>query len=118
VSLPWDAALLIVSDFYDLDAVEPVLRLCSVRFDVTALFARDPWRDGFPLRGFVALRDAEDGTAARLFVTGRSARRFAAAVAQREADVVARLERLRIRTGVLDERGGAAALAGAFGLPA
>jgi uncharacterized protein (DUF58 family) len=116
VSLPWDAALLIVSDFYDLDALEPVLRLCSVRFDVTALFARDPWIDGLPLRGFVTLRDAESGAPARLFVSKAGARRFAEAAARREADVLSRLSGLRIRTAALDERGAAVALRDAFGL--
>jgi uncharacterized protein (DUF58 family) len=100
------ARLLVVSDFYELDALAPLLRACAARFDLTVLFARDPWHAGLPLDGFVRLRDAETGIVARLHI-GRHARtRFASAVAARERDVFEALQRTGARVGTLDEATG------------
>jgi len=97
------AALLIVSDFWELEALLPLLRTCVGRFDLTALIARDPWHAGLPLGGFVRLRDAETGRAARCYVGPRERDRYAAAVAERERTIVATIERCGIRCGALDD---------------
>ncbi len=115
-ALPWDASLLLISDFFDLNALEGMLRLCTRRFDVTALVARDPWYAGFPLRGFVRLHDAESGESMRAFIGKRAARRILDASALRERATVARLEALGARTAVFDERDGEVALLRAFGI--
>ena len=111
------ARLLIVSDFFDLEAQAPLVRACAARFDLTALLARDPWHGGLPLGGFVRLRDAESGRVASAYV-GRPARgRYARAVAEREDGVVAELRRAGARVGLLDEDVGALqALARTFAL--
>jgi len=100
------ARLLLVSDFFDLEALEPLLRACVARFDVTALFVRDPWHAGLPLGGFVRLRDAESGRIASVYVGRRSRERYARAVAAREQAVLAALQRIGSRAGTLDEGAG------------
>jgi uncharacterized protein (DUF58 family) len=106
--------LLVVSDFFELDALAGLVRGCAERFDLTALVARDPWHDGLPLGGFVRLRDAETGEIARAFVDRRARERFARAVVGRERAAVALLRRAGARVGMLDASGAVAALAGAF----
>ena len=116
-ALPRGAALLVVSDFFDLNSGDDAtLREFAVRFDCTALFARDPWYDGLPLGGFQRIRDAESGSQATLFIGRRERARYRRAVAEREAAVMQRLTQAGWRTGVLLEEDGAASLLGAFGL--
>jgi uncharacterized protein (DUF58 family) len=111
------ARVLVVSDFFDFEAQSALLRACVARFDVTALFARDPWHAGLPLGGFVGLRDAETGESARVYVGKRGRERFVRAVASRERDVVEALRRTGARVGMLDEDvGPLRALAQTFGL--
>ena len=62
-ALPRGTALLVISDWHDLDTDDcgSLLRTLGARFDCTALVARDPWYAGLPLRGFSRLRGAEGG---------------------------------------------------------
>lgn len=114
-AVPRDALLLIVSDFYDLEAQAPLLRALAVRCDCTALLARDPWSSGLPLGGFVRLRDAESGSVRRVYIGKRERAAFAAAVAEREARVLSSLASMGMRCGVL-ERDPERALLEAFGV--
>ncbi len=114
--LPRGAALLVISDWYELEErhFDLLARLAS-RCDCTALVARDPWYDGLPLAGFVRMRGAEGGSL-RAYI-GRGERdAFARAVRTRERDVTASLEALGWRCGPLQERDGARSLLRAFGL--
>lgn len=113
---PRGTALLVVSDFYDLPKDDDLLIALALRFDCTALAARDPWRDGLPLRGFVRVRDAETGRQTLLYVGARERRRFSATVRDREATLLARFEQCGWRAGIFDERDGSHALFRAFGL--
>jgi uncharacterized protein (DUF58 family) len=115
-ALPRAAQLLIVSDFFELDALEPHLRACAARFDLTALVSGDPWRAGLPLGGFVRLRDAESGRSGRYFIGPAERARYVAAVAERERRTIDGLLRLGVRAAVLDERGADRALFEAFGI--
>jgi uncharacterized protein (DUF58 family) len=114
-ALPKDAALLVISDFYTTPD-DDLLRELGTVFDVTALAARDPWRDGLPLRGFVRIRDAESGAAQTIYLGARAVRRYLAAVRRREEQLHERLERSGWRVGFFDEAGGSASLHAAFGL--
>ena len=114
-ALPRDAALLVISDFFD-EPDEGTLREVAMRVDATALVARDPWYEGLPLRGFVRVRDAESGAVRRMFLGARERRRFVDAVRRREERVLARLGACGWRAGVLEERDGAGSLCAAFGL--
>jgi uncharacterized protein (DUF58 family) len=110
------AALLVVSDFFDLEREhEPVLHALGRRFDCTALIARDPWYEGLALRGIVRLHGAEGGTV-RGFVGARERAEYARAVRSREAELRVRLQTAGWRVGLLHERDGAGSLAAAFGL--
>ena len=100
------ARLLVVSDFYGIEVLTPLLRACVVRFDLTTLFARDPWHAGLPLGGFVRLQDAETGIVARVHIGRRARARFERAVAGRERDIVDSLRRTGARVGLLDEETG------------
>lgn len=116
-ALPAGAALLVVSDFLDADALDDSLLLrLSARFDCTALIARDPWFDALPLRGFTTLRDVETGVQRRMYVGARERARYHQGVAAREADLCARLTRTGWRTGILHEADGERSLFAAFGL--
>jgi uncharacterized protein (DUF58 family) len=109
-------ALLVVSDWFDLkQRHEDLLAYLGVRFDCTALVARDPWYDGLPLRGMVRLRGAEGGRV-RMYVGERERSAFRRAVQEREANVCSRLERCGWRIGTLHEGDGIAGLADAFGV--
>lgn len=115
-ALPRGTALLAISDWYELDeSLDRDLVELGARFDCTALIARDPWYDDLPLEGIVRLRGAEGGTL-RIYVGRRERAAYHAAVAQREAALVARFERANWRTGILREENGAASLAAAFGV--
>jgi uncharacterized protein (DUF58 family) len=116
-ALPREAHLLIVSDFFELDALEPLLRACAARFDLTALVVRDPWHDGLPLGGFVRLRDAETGRVARSFIGPPERTRYVEAVALRERRTLGALLRMGIRAALLAaEQRTEAALFDAFGI--
>ncbi|MBC5809619.1 MAG: DUF58 domain-containing protein [Candidatus Eremiobacteraeota bacterium] len=109
-ALPRDAHLLIVSDFFDVAALERTLRACAARFDAVALLAGDPWDGALPLGGFVRLRDAESGTVARVFVGARERARYREAVETRERTVLATLRRFGLRAARLGSAGPASAL--------
>ncbi len=114
---PRGAALLLVSDFFWLRPTDAaLLASVSARCDTTALVARDPWRDDFPLRGFVHLRDAESGRSARVFVDKRIAKRLVVESQARDRAIDAMLERAGFRIGTLDETNGVRSLLAAFDL--
>lgn len=102
-AVPRDASLLLVSDFHEGEALQPSLRRLAARYDVTALYARDPWHDGLPLSGFVRLRDAETGVVRPVFVGAAERKRFSHAVAAREVAAVRMLEGSGVRCGVLGD---------------
>ncbi len=113
------AAFLAVSDFYDLhDGDDLLLRSLARRLDCTALIARDPWFDELPLRGFVAVQDAEKKRQRRLFIGAPERERYHRAVLAREKSLRDRFENAGWRTGVLYESDGRASLYRAFGIPA
>ena len=114
--LPRGAALLVVSDFWDLPADDERLFLLGWKFDCTALVTRDPWHDGLPLGGFVSVRDAQDGSVQRLFIGKRERERYHQAVRQREETLFERFAAANWRAGVLDEANGGVSLQRAFGL--
>lgn len=114
--LPRGAALLVVSDFWDLPDDDDQLVRLGLRFDCTALVARDPWYEGLPLRGFVTVRDAESGKTARLFLGKRERRRYERAVRDREAFLLERFANANWRAGTFDETDGRGALLRAFGV--
>ncbi len=101
--VPRGAALLIVSDFFELEAYRDRLVACAARADAYALVLRDPWADDLPLGGFVHLGDAETGETARVFIGARERERFRARVAEREAEVRAILEACGLTVGILAE---------------
>lgn len=111
------AALLVVSDFYDLGADDDALAMLAEKLDCTALVARDPWRDGLPLRGIVRVRDAESGASLKMHFGRRERERYARASAARESALFDRFERCKWRAGAFGEADGARALMHAFGLP-
>jgi uncharacterized protein (DUF58 family) len=114
--LPRGAALLVASDFWDLPEDDDAIIMLGLRFDCTALLARDPWYDGLPLRGFVRVQDAESGAHARIFLGKRERERYVRAVHEREDRLLERLANANWRTGVFDETDGSAALLRAFGV--
>ncbi len=101
--VPRGAALLLVSDFFELDTYLDRIAACAARADTFALVARDPWAGGLPLGGFVRLRDAESGATARVFVGPSERERFARGVREREARVRERLEAAGVTVGPLVE---------------
>ena len=112
--LPRGAALLAISDWYDLhESIYDELAGIASRCDCTALVARDPWFDGLPLAGFVRMRGAEGGSA-RLYIGAKERAAFLRAVREREARIVSQLEMLGWRTGILYEDDGSAGLLEAF----
>ncbi len=117
-ALPRGTALLAISDWHDAEGphVARLLAELGRRFDCTALVARDPWYDDFPPRGFTTFRGTEGGTLA-VFVGARERAHYVRAVQEREARIVRSLEEAHWRVGILHESDGAAALAGAFGIP-
>ena len=114
--IPRSAHLLVISDFFEIAELEPLLIACAARYDTTVLFARDPWSEGLPVGGFVLLRDAEDGRSARVFVGPRERERYREASAEREARVLQRLRGVGVRLATLDLRGADRAIAAAFRL--
>lgn len=118
-ALPFGSAILVLSDFFDLGRdADTVLAAMGRRFDCTALCAADPWHRAFPLRGFARLGDAETGEARTMFFGRRERARYAAAVRDRSAALIARLRNCGWRAETFDESDGAHALHRAFGLPA
>lgn len=109
-------ALLVIGDWYELTAdLDDLLADLGAWCDCTALYARDPWYDDLPLRGFVRLRGA-DGGMLRTFIGERERTAFSRAVRQRETELHERFERAGWRSAPLVERSGAASLRAAFGL--
>lgn len=115
-ALPRGTALLAAGDWYDLaDDAGNILAELGARFDCTALIARDPWFDGLPLGGIVAVRGAEGGRA-RVYIGRRERASYARAVRAREARLLERFERAGWRAGILHESDGAASLDRTFGI--
>lgn len=114
--LPRGSALLTIGDFWDIPDDDEQLVLLGLRYDCTALIARDPWYDGLPLGGFVRVRDVETGASTRIFLGSPERRRYAQAVRDREALLLERLANANWRTGVLGEGSGREALLQAFGV--
>ncbi len=114
-ALPRGCALLVASDFWDLPDDDDVLGFLGSRFDCTALLARDPWHDGLPLSGLLRMRDAETGSAARVYFGKRERAGYFRAVREREQHLLERFARTNWRADVLDESDGAASLLRAFG---
>lgn len=109
------AALLVLSDFFDLTADDDaMLAALGRRFDCTALFARDPWHAALPLGGFVRLRDAESAAVRTVYVGKRGRERYAEAVRERETATLRRLETANWRAAPMAEGEGEAALLRAF----
>ncbi|MGC8485539.1 MAG: DUF58 domain-containing protein [Candidatus Baltobacteraceae bacterium] len=115
--LPRGAALLIVTDPSAAERCDDETLLDAARhFDMTLALARDPWQEELPLYGFNRLVDAESGESLfRWFGRGERASYRRASI-EREVGLVHRYRRLGWRTGILEERDGAAALAEAFGI--
>jgi uncharacterized protein (DUF58 family) len=111
-------ALLAIGDWYELDdSHDDLLANLGAWCDCTALIARDPWYDGFPVGGVVRFRGAEGG-ALRTYVGKRERVAFATAVRAREDALARRFARAGWRTGSLLEADGAVSLRAAFGVPA
>ncbi len=116
-ALPRGSALLVASDFFDLDTKDDrMLGELGVRFDCTALVARDPWHAGLPLGGFVRVADVETGRSHLLFLGARERERYVRAVHERERALAFRLTSLGWRVGQFEEGDGTRGLLGAFGL--
>ncbi len=118
-ALPRGASLLAITDVHDLAGSAEdrlLLRRLGTRYDATVLVARDPWRDGLPLRGLRRIRDAENGRSRLVYVGRRARTSFVAAVAAREQRLGEWFEDAGWRVGWLDERDGRHALEQAFGL--
>ncbi len=114
--LPRGAALLAIGDWFDLsERHTDLLASLAARCDCTALLARDPWYDTLPLSGFVRVRGAESGRV-RVWIGARERRAFLAALRAREAKLSESFRSLGWRTGILEERDGAAGVLDAFGL--
>ena len=107
-----------MSDWHDLPSLD-AHQLCEfgLRFDCTALVARDPWHDGMPLVGMVRVRGAEGG-ARRIFIGARERSSYREASARRETTTLECLRTARWRTALLHERDGRASLHIAFGVRA
>jgi len=114
-ALPRDSALLVVSDFYA-GFDRELLREIGAYVDATALVAHDPWAQGMPLRGFVSLRDAENGKTRSVFLGPGSRRAFRDAVVRRENELLQLFGSCGWRAALLDESDGAASLNAAFGI--
>jgi uncharacterized protein (DUF58 family) len=114
--LPRGAALLVISDFWDLPDDDDRLIYLGLRFDCTALLAHDPWYEGLPLGGFVTVGDAESGITRRVFLGKRERAAYVQAVHEREAALLERFAQCNWRVGVFDEADGSSALLRAFGV--
>jgi hypothetical protein len=113
--LPLPAAVLVVSDFYDLAAEEhKLLRVLARRFDCTALIARDPWHAGLPLRGVVRVKDIESGAQRILHIGERERARYRDAILERQASIERLLHGARWRTASFDEYDGRTPVLRAF----
>jgi uncharacterized protein (DUF58 family) len=115
--LPRGASLLMITDGFDEPGAD-ALRRAGRRFDATVLLARDPWRDGLPLRGIVRVRDAETGVVRGLFASAGARRRYAAATRRRATLLHEQYVTAGWRVGILTEEDGRASLLRAFGLRA
>ena len=110
-------ALLAIGDFWDMPEDDDAIVFLGRRFDCTALIARDPWFDELPLRGFVRIADAESARSQLLYIGAREARKYVAAVREREEQLIERFRRANWRTGAFgEEEDGGAALMHAFGV--
>lgn len=101
ISPPGSALLCITDGWSAID--DGILHRIASRYDPTMLHVRDPWYRGFPLRGFVPVRDAETGRTKRLLITSRDDERYRAAAAAREEQLRERYERMSWRFGILED---------------
>ena len=115
--LPRGASLLVITDGFDEPGTDAVRR-AGRRLDATVLLARDPWRDGLPLRGVVRVRDAESGVVRGLFAGASARQRYAAATRWRATLLHETYAAAGWRVGILTEEDGRASLRRAFGLRA
>ncbi len=116
--LPAHSALLVVGDFLDLpDVSGALLRTVARRLDCTGLVAGDPWREDFPLAGFVVIADLETGAARRFFVGARERARLQSEAGVRQRAILARLSGAGWRAGTFSEGDGGRALFRAFAAP-
>lgn len=102
VVLPPGTRLLAIGDFFELEASLAALRQAVTRFDITALFVRDPWHAGLPLGGFVRLRDAESSRVLRAYIGRAERKRYAQATSERESRTVDALRGAGVRVATLD----------------
>ena len=115
--LPGAAALLVISDVYELGAVpSSLLQAAARRFDCTVLIARDPWFEEFPLRGFVRIVDVETSRDREFYVGPQERARYGKAALACEAHVGRVLRAAAWRVAVLEERDAIAAIMRAFDL--
>jgi uncharacterized protein (DUF58 family) len=116
VALPRGCALLVVGDFFDLPDDDELLNVLGSRCDCTALIARDPWRDGLPLSGFVRINDIENRSSAPVFIGKAERERYVRSARERESMLTDRLNIANWRVEFFDEDDGGAALLRAFAL--
>jgi hypothetical protein len=116
VALPRGCALLVVGDFFDLPDDDELLNVLGTRCDCTALIARDPWRDGLPLSGFVRIMDMENRSSVPVFIGKTERERYVRSARARENMLVDRLNMANWRVEFFDEDDGGAALLRAFAL--
>lgn len=104
-TLPRGSALLLVGECYTLEALLEDVHLARLahRRHAMARVARDPWSEGLPLRGAVALRDATGEEWRTLWIDRAAAERHAAACARRETRILATLERAGWHARLFDE---------------
>lgn len=115
-AMPSESALLAAGDFFDLpDVPLALLRAAAQRFDCTAVIARDPWRDDFPVRGFAVFVDLESRATRRFYVGSRERARFMHRARARECETLALFRRAGWRAATFDESDGARAVVRAFG---
>jgi MoxR-like ATPase len=115
--LPAAAALLVISDVYELGPMTSTLmQTAARRFDCTALIARDPWFEEFPLRGFVRIVDVESSGGRDFYVGPQERARYRNAAIACETHVRRVLRAAGWRVAVLEERDAVAAMLRAFDL--
>jgi uncharacterized protein (DUF58 family) len=98
--------VVVVSDLRGERGWEAPLRALALRHAVLAVEVRDPWEEGLPAAGRLALVDPESGRRLELDTARPALReRFAQAAAQEREEVAAGLRRAQARHVVLSTRG-------------
>ena len=115
--LPGAAALLVISDVYELGTVrDSLLRAIARRFDCTGLIARDPWYEEFSVHGFARIVDAESSQGREFYVGPQERARYRDAAIACEAHIGRLFRVAGWRVAVLKERDALAAMLRAFDL--